>query len=172
MNQTYINAVRLSRVLKAAFPNTLPKFGERIEVEGTEYCISQVSAHPRSPLPWDLPPKVAWPIWRQQQAQRQQNRRVPGGVPNPEPRIPMPGQPFDGNIFNNLGLPQLPKTRQLKTLTRSCHEYSQTTPPCRCRFVRPVSHRPGSLRSEYRAVDQQGSDCGSRRKGNQNASDN
>ncbi len=83
MNQTYINAVRLSRVLKAAFPNTLPKFGERIEVEGTEYCISQVSAHPRSPLPWDLPPKVAWPIWRQQQAQRQQNRRVPGASQTP-----------------------------------------------------------------------------------------
>jgi hypothetical protein len=38
------------RVPKAAFPNTLPKFGERIEVDGTEYRISQVSGHPRSPL--------------------------------------------------------------------------------------------------------------------------
>ena len=38
------------RVPKVAFPNTLPKFGERIEVEGTEYRISQVSSHPRSPL--------------------------------------------------------------------------------------------------------------------------
>ena len=38
------------RVPKAAFSNTLPKFGERIEVDGTEYRISQVSGHPRSPL--------------------------------------------------------------------------------------------------------------------------
>jgi hypothetical protein len=38
------------RVPKLAFPNTLPKFGERIEVDGTEYRISQVSSHPRSPL--------------------------------------------------------------------------------------------------------------------------
>ena len=38
------------RVPKAAFPNTFPKFGERIEVDGTEYRISQVSSHPRSPL--------------------------------------------------------------------------------------------------------------------------
>ena len=38
------------RVPKAAFPNELPKFGERIEVDGTEYRISQVSGHPRSPL--------------------------------------------------------------------------------------------------------------------------
>jgi len=38
------------RVPKAAFPDTLPKFGERIEVDGTEYRISQVSSHPRSPL--------------------------------------------------------------------------------------------------------------------------
>ena len=38
------------RVPKAAFPATLPKFGERIEVDGTEYRISQVSSHPRSPL--------------------------------------------------------------------------------------------------------------------------
>ncbi len=33
------------RVPKVAFPNTLPKFGERIEVDGTEYRISQVSCH-------------------------------------------------------------------------------------------------------------------------------
>ena len=38
------------RVPKAAFPGPLPKFGERIEVDGTEYRISQVSSHPRSPL--------------------------------------------------------------------------------------------------------------------------
>ena len=38
------------RVPKAAFPNARPKFGERIEVDGTEYRISQVSGHPRSPL--------------------------------------------------------------------------------------------------------------------------
>jgi len=38
------------RVPKAAFPGVLPKFGERIEVDGTEYRISQVSKHPRSPL--------------------------------------------------------------------------------------------------------------------------
>ncbi len=66
---------------------------------------------PPDPTLWDLPPEVAWPIWRQQQARRQQNRMVPGGVPNPEPRIPMPGQPFGGNNFNNFDLPQLPKTR-------------------------------------------------------------
>jgi hypothetical protein len=28
----------------------LPKFGERIEVDGTDYRISRVSNHPRSPL--------------------------------------------------------------------------------------------------------------------------
>lgn len=38
------------RVPKRAFPAALPKFGERIEVDGTEYRISKVSAHPRSPL--------------------------------------------------------------------------------------------------------------------------
>ena len=38
------------RVPKAAFPSTRPKFGDRIEVDGTEYRISQVSGHPRSPL--------------------------------------------------------------------------------------------------------------------------
>ena len=38
------------RVPKLAFPAALPKFGERIEVDGTEYRISKVSAHPRSPL--------------------------------------------------------------------------------------------------------------------------
>lgn len=38
------------RVPKLAFPATLPKFGERIEVDGTEYRISKVSNHPRSPL--------------------------------------------------------------------------------------------------------------------------
>jgi hypothetical protein len=38
------------RVPKLSFPDTPPKFGERIEVDGTEYRISKVSAHPRSPL--------------------------------------------------------------------------------------------------------------------------
>lgn len=38
------------RVPKAAFARTLPKIGERIEVDGNEYRISQVSGHPRSPL--------------------------------------------------------------------------------------------------------------------------
>jgi len=38
------------RVPKLAFPITLPQTGERIKVDGTEYRISQVSSHPRSPL--------------------------------------------------------------------------------------------------------------------------
>ena len=38
------------RVPKLAFSGPLPKFGERIEVDGTEYRIAQVSNHPRSPL--------------------------------------------------------------------------------------------------------------------------
>ena len=47
----FVESPELSlRVPKLAFPNTLPKFGERIEVDGTEYRISQVSSHPRSPI--------------------------------------------------------------------------------------------------------------------------
>jgi len=38
------------RVPKAAFPGDLPKFGERIEVDGEEFRIVQVAKHPRSPL--------------------------------------------------------------------------------------------------------------------------
>ena len=38
------------RVPKLAFPITLPKTGERIEVDGADYRISQVSSHPRSPI--------------------------------------------------------------------------------------------------------------------------
>jgi len=38
------------RVPKLAFPAALPKLGGRIEVDGTEYRISKVSNHPRSPL--------------------------------------------------------------------------------------------------------------------------
>jgi hypothetical protein len=38
------------RVPKTAFPGDLPKFGERIEVDGEEYRIVQVAKHPRSPL--------------------------------------------------------------------------------------------------------------------------
>ncbi len=47
----FVDSPELSlRVPKAAFPNTRPKSGERIVVDGTEYRISQVSAHPRSPI--------------------------------------------------------------------------------------------------------------------------
>jgi hypothetical protein len=38
------------RVPKRTFPAALPKFGERIEVDGTEYRITKVGNHPRSPL--------------------------------------------------------------------------------------------------------------------------
>ncbi|MCF7732599.1 MAG: hypothetical protein K9N23_12985 [Akkermansiaceae bacterium] len=38
------------RVAKASFPDALPKFGERIEVDEVAYRISKVSNHPRSPL--------------------------------------------------------------------------------------------------------------------------
>ena len=38
------------RVPKASFPDTRPQFGERIQVDGTDYRISKVSAHARSPL--------------------------------------------------------------------------------------------------------------------------
>ena len=38
------------RVPKNAFPGDLPKFGERIEVDGDEFLIVQVSMPPRSPL--------------------------------------------------------------------------------------------------------------------------
>ncbi|NQW99818.1 hypothetical protein HQ447_04100 [bacterium] len=38
------------RVPKASFPAAIPKFGDRIEVDGTEFRISKVSAHSRSPL--------------------------------------------------------------------------------------------------------------------------
>ena len=47
----FVESPELSlRVPKLAFPNTLPKFGERIEVDGVQYRISQVSSHPRSPI--------------------------------------------------------------------------------------------------------------------------
>lgn len=38
------------RVPKRAFPGPLPKFGERIEVDGTQYRISKIGKHPRSPV--------------------------------------------------------------------------------------------------------------------------
>ena len=38
------------RVPKTAFPADLPKFGERVEIEGEDYRIVQVAKHPRSPL--------------------------------------------------------------------------------------------------------------------------
>jgi hypothetical protein len=38
------------RVANASFPAALPKFGERIVVDGADYRISKVSNHPRSPL--------------------------------------------------------------------------------------------------------------------------
>ena len=47
----YVESPDLSlRVSKLAFPSALPKFGERIEVDGIEYRISKVGNHPRSPL--------------------------------------------------------------------------------------------------------------------------
>ena len=47
----FIDSPDLSlRVPKNAFPGELPKFGDRIEVEGEEFRIVQVSKHPRSPL--------------------------------------------------------------------------------------------------------------------------
>ena len=38
------------RVPKLAFPDALPKLGERMEVDGADYRITRVSSHPRSPL--------------------------------------------------------------------------------------------------------------------------
>ncbi len=38
------------RVPTNAFSGVLPKFGDRIEVDGDDYRIVQVSNHPRSPL--------------------------------------------------------------------------------------------------------------------------
>ena len=38
------------RVPKLAFPDALPATGERIQVDGVEYRISQVMQHPRSPI--------------------------------------------------------------------------------------------------------------------------
>lgn len=38
------------RVAKEGFLDGLPKFGERIEVDGTQYRITKVGSHPRSPL--------------------------------------------------------------------------------------------------------------------------
>ncbi len=63
---------------------------------------------PPDPSLWGIPPKVAWAIWRQQQAQRQGNRMLPGGVPDPQPGIPTSGLP--GGV-NNLNLPKPSKTR-------------------------------------------------------------
>ena len=38
------------RVSKLAFVSVLPKLGDRIEVDGTEYRITKVGNHPRIPL--------------------------------------------------------------------------------------------------------------------------
>ena len=38
------------RVPKSTFAGPLPKFGERIEVEGIAYRIVRVGGHPRSPM--------------------------------------------------------------------------------------------------------------------------
>jgi hypothetical protein len=47
----FVESPELSlRVPKRAFPTAVPKFGERIEVGGTEYRITKVGNHPRSPL--------------------------------------------------------------------------------------------------------------------------
>ena len=64
---------------------------------------------PPDPTLWDDPPEAAWIIWRQNQAIRQRNRLLPGGVPDPEPQIPMPGQsPLRPNGYfpENFDLPQ------------------------------------------------------------------
>ena len=62
---------------------------------------------PPNPALWDYPPDVAWALWRQQQAQRQPQRLLPGGVANPEPQIPFPSQPF---VAPNSRLPQPPQS--------------------------------------------------------------
>ena len=47
----FIDSPNLSlRIPKNAFPTELPKFGDRIEIDGDEYRIVQVAKHPRSPL--------------------------------------------------------------------------------------------------------------------------
>jgi hypothetical protein len=47
----FVESPELSlRVAKEDFPGVLPKFGERIEVDGLTYRIMRVSDHPRSPL--------------------------------------------------------------------------------------------------------------------------
>ena len=57
---------------------------------------------PPDPTLWEEPPEASRIIWRQNQAFRQQNRMLPGGVPDPEPQIPMPGQsPLGSNGFPN-----------------------------------------------------------------------
>lgn len=38
------------RAARDAFPTTLPTTGDRIEVDGAFYRITQVSNHPRSPI--------------------------------------------------------------------------------------------------------------------------
>ena len=38
------------RSVRDEFPGPLPKFGERIEVDGATYRIAKVGNHPRSPL--------------------------------------------------------------------------------------------------------------------------
>ena len=63
---------------------------------------------PPNPALWDYPPDVAWALWRQQQAQRQPRPLLPGGVPDPQSLIPLPGQPIG---VRNPGLPQAPRTR-------------------------------------------------------------
>jgi len=47
----FVESPELSlRVLKLSFPGELPKFGERIQLDGTDYRISKVGLHPRSPI--------------------------------------------------------------------------------------------------------------------------
>ncbi|MBP7948915.1 MAG: hypothetical protein KA004_04605 [Verrucomicrobiales bacterium] len=47
----YVESPDLSlRVPKVAFTGELPQFGQRIDVDGTEYRITRVAGHPRSPL--------------------------------------------------------------------------------------------------------------------------
>lgn len=57
---------------------------------------------PPDPSLWDMPEEMAWMLWNKDQAQRQQNQ-LPGGLPDPMPRVPSPGRPFDQK--KNYGLP-------------------------------------------------------------------
>jgi hypothetical protein len=47
----FVDSPELSlRVAKSAFTGVLPKFGERITVDGSDYRITRVADHARSPI--------------------------------------------------------------------------------------------------------------------------